>query len=142
MAANALLLPFFATMALTCVVWVYMFARRIPFIQNSGLTPEELATPGRLIEMQPAEVSNPSDNLKNLFEMPVLFYGTVLAIVVTGQVDALYVACAWAFFGFRSLHSLMHCTVNIVMVRFMLYLGSCIALFIMVFCGLAANLGG
>ena len=49
---------------------------------------------------------------------------------------------AWAFFVFRCLHSLMHCTVNIVIVRFVLYLGSCIALFIMVSRALAANLGG
>lgn len=140
MTQQAILVPFFATMTLTFVVWIYMFGKRIPFIQSSGLTPEDLATPGRLLEVQPAEVSNPSDNLKNLFEMPVLFYGVVLALFAAGWVDAFYVACAWTFFAFRCLHSLVHCTFNHVMLRFSLYLVSCLALAAMVLRVLLASI--
>jgi hypothetical protein len=35
--------PFFAMIALTLVVWIYMDARRIPFIMRSNLTPEQLS---------------------------------------------------------------------------------------------------
>ncbi len=142
MAQEAILGPMWATMALTIVVWIVMFARRIPFIQSSGLTPEELAIPGRLAEATPAHVSNPSDNLKNLFEMPVLFYATVLALYASGQVDTVHVGCAWIFFAFRALHSAMHCTVNVVIVRFYLYAASCLALFVMIGRGLVAWLAG
>lgn len=138
---QTILVPFFATMALTFVVWAYMFARRIPFIQRSGLTPEDLATPGRLNAAQPATVSNPSDNLKNLFEMPVLFYAVVLAIFAAGQVDAFYVGCAWIFFAFRCLHSAVHCSFNHVMLRFSLYLVSSLALAAMVLRALWTNVG-
>jgi hypothetical protein len=72
-------------------------------------------------------VSNPSDNLKNLFEIPVLFYGLALYLFVTDQVDAAYVGAAWTFVAFRALHSAVHCTINIVMLRFYLYLVSSLA---------------
>src|SRR5689334_4243848 len=122
--------PFFATMVLTFVVWVYMYARRIPFIQRSGFAPGELS-PARLAELSPAAVSNPSDNLKNLFEIPVLFYALALYLFVTRQVDTAYVTAAWIFVAFRALHSAVHCTINIVMLRFYLYLISTLAVWFM-----------
>jgi hypothetical protein len=105
-----------------------MYIRRISFIQRSGVGPRELAVPGALAELSPPEVSNPSDNLKNLFEVPVLFYALALLLFVTHQVDATYVAAAWVFVAFRVLHSAVHCTVNIVMLRFTLYLVSTLAI--------------
>ena len=61
-----ILLPFVGTMLLTMIVWIYMYARRIPFIMRSKITPEQL-TPSELARLSPPEVANPSDNLKNLF---------------------------------------------------------------------------
>jgi hypothetical protein len=119
--------PVFATVCLTFVVWVYMYVRRIRFITSSGLTPAELAVPGKLAEVSPAAVSNPSDNFKNLFEMPVIFYVLAIVLFVTSQVDATYVWAGWIFFAFRVLHSAMHCTINVVIVRFYLYLISTLA---------------
>ena len=72
-------------------------------------------------------MSNPSDNLKNLFEIPVLFYALTLYLFVTNHVDAAYVSAAWVFVAFRVLHSAVHCTINIVMVRFYLYAVSTLA---------------
>jgi len=57
----------------------------------------------------------------------VLFYALALYLFVTNQVDAAYVAAAWVFAGFRALHSAVHCTINIVMIRFYLYLFATIA---------------
>ena len=127
---QAIFAPFFAQMLLTFVVWVYMYSRRIPFIVGSGLKPDQL-TPAELARLSPPGVANPSDNLKNLFEIPTLFYALVLYVFVTQQVDALYVAVAWAFVAFRVLHSAMHCTANIVIVRFWLYAVSTAALWFM-----------
>ena len=67
------------------------------------------------------EVANPSDNLKNLFEIPVLFYALVLYLFVTNQVDAVYVNAGWVVVAFRALHSTVHCTFNLIMLRFYLY---------------------
>lgn len=112
--------PFFAMIALTVVVWIYMYARRIPFIVRSNFTPEQLS-PVELARLSPPAVSNPSDNLKNLFELPTLFYALVLCLYVTNHVDATFVWAAWLFVGLRVLHSAVHCTFNFVPLRFWLY---------------------
>jgi len=119
--------PFFATMLLTLIVWIYMYVRRINFITSSKISSQDLAVPGALARVSPPAVSNPSDNLKNLFEIPVLFYALTLYLFATKQVDALYVDAAWVFVAFRALHSAVHCTFNLVMLRFYLYLFSTLA---------------
>ena len=123
--------PFFATMILTLVVWFYMYGRRLPFIFSNRLDPKQM-TPLELARVSPPQVSTPSDNLKNLFELPTVFYAVVLYIYVTHQVDAAFVGAAWGFFLFRALHSVVHCTFNFIPLRFVLYVISAIALWFMV----------
>ncbi|MCL6751336.1 MAPEG family protein [Nostoc sp. CCCryo 231-06] len=127
MTQNEVFGPFFATVFLTLLVWVYMYIRRIGFITSQKIRPQDLAAPGTLVHIWPPSVSNPSDNLKNLFEIPVLFYVLVLYLFITKQVDAIYVNAAWVFVGFRALHSIVHCTFNLIMLRFYLYLFATLA---------------
>jgi hypothetical protein len=122
MTQTTIFAPFFATVFLTLVVWVYMYIRRINFISRNKVSSRDLAVPGTLAKLSPAVVSNPSDNLKNLFEIPVIFYALALYLYMTKQVDAVYVGAGWVFVLFRVLHSAVHCTVNIVLLRFYLYL--------------------
>lgn len=131
MEQSAIFAPFLSMTLLTFVVWLYMYARRIPFIQGSNLTPEQL-TPMEFARISPPAVSNPSDNLKNLFELPTIFYAIGLYLYVTNQVDATYLTAAWVFVVFRVLHSAVHCTVNIVLLRFALYFVSAVAIWFMV----------
>jgi hypothetical protein len=130
MTQDAIFSPFFAMMLLTLLVWVYMYIRRISFITRKKISSQTL-TPSELVKISPPAVSNPSDNLKNLFEIPVLFYALVLYLVATQQVDAVYVSAAWIFVGFRALHSAVHCTFNRVILRFYIYLFSTLALWFM-----------
>jgi hypothetical protein len=132
MTPQAIFGPFLATMLLTLVVWVYMYVRRIRFIAASRLDPQDLAVPGELARRSPPALSNPSDNLKNLLEMPVLFYALTLYLFVTGQADAGYVYAGWIFAAFRALHSAVHCTFNLVLLRFWLYAISTAVLWFMV----------
>jgi hypothetical protein len=128
MPQTAIFGPFFAMMLLTLVVWMYMYIRRLRFISRNKINAQDLAVPGALAQLSPPDVANPSDNLKNLFEIPVLFYVLVLYLFVTKQVDALYVISAWCFVVFRVLHSAVHCTINIVILRFALYVFSTLAI--------------
>jgi hypothetical protein len=127
MRQDAIFSPFFATMFLTLVVWVYMYIRRISFIIGRKISQQEISVPGTLAQISPPNVSNPSDNLKNLFEIPVFFYALVLYLFMTKQVDTVYVNAAWVFVVFRILHSAVHCTFNLVILRFYPYLFSTIA---------------
>ena len=129
--------PVFALILLTWIVWAYMYAKRIPFIRSLGLEPNEI-TPAELARRSPPAVSNPSDNLKNLFEVPVIFYALALYLFVSGQVDTMYVVGCWAYVVFRVLHSAVHCTVNIILLRFALYAISSVILFVLTLRALVA----
>jgi hypothetical protein len=70
--------------------------------------------------------------VKNLFELPTVFYAVVLYLFATDQVDAAYLFAAWGFFLFRAMHSAVHCTFNFIPLRFVLYVISAGALWFMV----------
>lgn len=127
----AIFRPFVATMVLTMVVWAYMYGRRLPFIFSNRLDPKQM-TPLELARVSPPQVSNPSDNLKNLFELPTVFYAIVLYLYATARVDTGYVVAAWGFFLFRAMHSAVHCSFNFIPLRFILYVISAGALWFMV----------
>jgi hypothetical protein len=127
---DLILSPFFAMITLTIAVWVYMYARRLPFIFSSNLAPQQL-TPLELARVSPPAVANPSDNLKNLFELPTIFYAVVLCLYAADRVDATYVRAAWTFVALRVLHSIVHCTFNYIPLRFWLYAGSALSLWFM-----------
>jgi len=131
MTQEAIFGPFFVTVFLTLLVWLYMYIRRISFITSNKISSKDLAVSGTLARLSPPAVSNPSDNLRNLFEIPVIFYALALYLFSTRQVDAVYVGAAWIFVAFRVLHSAVHCTFNLVMLRFCLYLCSTLAVWFM-----------
>ncbi|MBD2102503.1 MAPEG family protein [Leptolyngbya sp. FACHB-261] len=122
MAQDAIFSPFFATVFLKLLVWVYIYIRHISFITSRKLHPKDLAAPGKLAQISLPNVSNPLDSLKNLFEIPVLFYALVSYVSIMKQVDVMYVNAAWVFVAFCALHSVVHCASNFVMLRFYLYL--------------------
>jgi hypothetical protein len=62
------------------LVWAYMYGRRLPFIFSNRLDAKKM-TPLELARVSPPQVSNPSDNLKNLFELPTVFYAVVIYLV-------------------------------------------------------------
>ena len=133
MTQNTIFSPFLAMMFLTLLVWVYLFIRRISFITSQKISAQDLSVAGTLAQISPPSVSNPSDNFKNLFEIPVLFYVLVLYLFITQQVDNVYVNAAWIFVAFRALHSAVHCTFNLIMLRFYLYLMAALTLWFMLF---------
>lgn len=65
----------------------------------------------------PGDVSLPNRNMMNLLELPVLFYVLCLSLFVTAHVDSLFLLGAWAYFGLRLLHSIVHLSYNNVMHR-------------------------
>jgi hypothetical protein len=125
--AELIRIPFAGMMLLTLVVWIVMFRRRIGAIRTLGLNPTTRAD----LEAFPAPAVNASNNLQNLFELPVIFYAVVLALLQM-QVTRLDVVCAFGFFVFRIAHSTIHCTYNHIMQRFTVYAIASTFLWIMV----------
>jgi hypothetical protein len=130
MSADAIFLPMLATMTLTAVVWFYMYSLRIPAMRQAGVKIQTYTMPDKVAEHLSDEVNYSANNLKNLFEVPILFYALCLYLFVSGNVDTTYVVGAWLFFLFRTLHSIIHCTTNIVIRRFYCYAASTIVLWL------------
>ncbi|MBT8103634.1 MAG: MAPEG family protein [Gammaproteobacteria bacterium] len=129
---NELILqPMLGMMVLTAIVWFVMYTKRIPAMQKARMPVQTYTTPDKAAELLPDSVNYSAYNLKNLFELPVVFYALCLLLYVTQAVDMTYVIAAWLFFGFRVLHSFVHCTSNVVILRFYLYLAAALALWFM-----------
>ena len=128
---ESIFLPMLGMMALTAIVWFVMYARRIPAMRKARLPAQTYTVPETISQHLPEAVNYPANNLKNLFELPVLFYALCLYLYATGHVDQIYVLAAWLFFILRVLHSIVHCTRNIVMLRFYLYSTAALVLWFM-----------
>jgi hypothetical protein len=113
---------------LTLVMFLWMYATRLPAFSKAKLDPQEAMHPGSYHDRIPSEVRRVADNYNHLFEAPTLFYAAVITIVLLGLADSVHVLCAWAYVAFRVLHSIVQATVNKVAVRFLLFVLSWIAL--------------
>lgn len=123
--------PMLGMLVLTAIVWFYMYAKRIPAMKKARVPAQSYTTPEKAIELLPESINYPAYNLKNLFELPVVFYALCLFLYVTDTVDTACLVAAWLFLAFRVLHSIVHCTSNIVMLRFYLYAAAALALWFM-----------
>ena len=132
MDGSQILAPFLAMMLLTMVVWIVMYVRRIGYLKANRVHPQKLTTPENVAGIIPEEVQLPAYNLRNLLELPILFYALCLYLFLTGSVDAIYVGGAWAFVAIRTVHSIIHCSSNVVMQRFAAYMASSVVLWLMV----------
>ena len=124
--AHPLVLPLLAMVALTLLVWLRLYMVRLPEMRRSKIDPQRLAGSA---DKHLLKDTRASDNFINLFEVPVLFYVLVLATMQAGVHDAALFGLAWAFVGFRALHSLIQCSYNRVVHRFIAYALATLVLF-------------
>ena len=89
MDTNAILGPV-ATLALwSMIMWVWMYATRIPAMQKAKIDAKNLVgTTGRgLDDVLPPEVQWKAHNYNHLMEQPTVFYAVALALAVGGMGD-------------------------------------------------------
>ena len=122
MEPKLILYPLLAMAALTFIVAVVMFRRRVASMKANRIHPQNVATSGQMSTL--IEDSRASDNFRNLFETPMLFYVAMLTIYSTGLICTAHLVFAWAYVLTRCVHSYLQCTANIVMRRFYAFLAS------------------
>lgn len=132
MRQETILYPVMAMFLLTAAVWGLMYVLRIAFVRRNRIDLQSISTPEALNARIPGAANNASNNLKNLFELPVIFYVLCTLLLFLHQVDTVYLFSAWAYAGLRAVHSFIHCTVNIVSFRFVAYFLSSLFLWFMV----------
>ena len=117
------------------VMWVWLYATRIPAIQKSGMVMDPNVTPADLAQALPPSVRWKADNYNHLMEQPTIFYATALVLAVSGHGDGLNAVLAWGYVGLRVIHSLVQALVNVLMVRFAIFM---LASLVLVFLALHA----
>jgi len=117
---NGLIAPVVALVAWTLVMWVWMYATRIPAMRRANVDLDELRRTGAPLVLPP-EVARVADNYNHLHEQPTIFYALALAAQLAGAADAVNVGLAWTYVLLRVLHSLVQATANVIPLRFLIF---------------------
>lgn len=134
----AILGPVVALAAWTMVMWIWMYATRIPAMNRAGIDGVNMVgSTGRslrddLVAKGETRASWVADNYNHLHEAPTVFYAICLVLAMIGQGDNLNATIAWAYVGLRVAHSLLQVLSNRVVIRFGLFALSSLALIALV----------
>jgi len=115
---SPLLAPVVVLCAWTIVMLVWLAVKRAPFMRNRGALPKGV----RGEDMPPGPHNWPAHNYQHLVEQPTIFYAIVLSLVLMGFDHPINVYLAWGYVGLRIVHSIVQATVNIVRIRFTIFL--------------------
>lgn len=126
---NPMLAPVVALVAWTLVMWLWMYATRIPAILKSRMRLDPNAPRGEQMAQLPPAVRWKADNYNHLMEIPTIFYAVALVLAVLGDTSTISVGLAWAFVVLRVAHSLWQSLSNVIQVRFALFVLSTLPLF-------------
>ena len=134
MIGMAILQPVVALAAWTFVMWLWMYATRIPAMSRLKVDPDSLARDpeARLDKLLPPEVQWKAHNYNHLHEAPTVFYAVAIVLAIVGEGDGLNAWLGWAYVALRVVHSLVQATVNKVIVRFIMFVLSSLVLLALV----------
>ena len=126
-----ILKPVVALVAWTLVMWIWLYATRIPAMRRAGLLDAPLiGTVGADLR---AKLNGrdqwPADNYNHLLEQPTLFYAICIVIALSGGDHPVNTAFAWAYVALRVTHSIVQATINRVPLRFGLFAAATFFLF-------------
>jgi hypothetical protein len=117
---SPLLAPVVALVAWSIIMLFWLAIARAP--QLKGRKIPDGARGADLEREQPGRTHWPAHNYQHLMEQPTIFYAVVFALILMGFDQHINVYLAWAYVAFRILHSIFQATVNVVPVRFILFL--------------------
>lgn len=129
--SNLIVQPVIALMSLTFLVWCYMYFLRLRYVIANKVSAQKLATPEQCNSVLPDDINKPSNNFKNLFEAPIIFYTICLLSISIDVIDAPLIYLAWSYVVARFVHSFYHCFMRSVTTRFYAYFVSSIILWAM-----------
>lgn len=130
--------PVVALAVWTMIVWIWMYATRLPAMGRAGIDAKNMVGStgaglrGDLIAKGEVKASWVADNYNHLHEAPTVFYSVAIVLGLIGQGDNLNATIAWVYVALRVAHSLLQIFSNRVVIRFILFALSSIALFMLV----------
>ncbi|MFC7498020.1 MAPEG family protein [Enterovirga sp. GCM10030262] len=130
MQPSPILGPIVALVAWSLVMMLWMAATRLPAMSRKGIRIGTLVG-GRGADLDGVledSIQWKSHNYAHLMEQPTVFYAVALSLALMDQGDGLNLTLAWVYVGLRIAHSLVQAIFNRVLVRFLLFLLSSLAL--------------
>ena len=122
---SPILVPVVALVAWTLVVMLWMAIARGRAFRQMGINFGNIPRGSRgsnLDGKAPDETQWPAHNYNHLMEQPTIFYAIALTLALMGMGTGINYWLAWGYVAFRVLHSIVQSTVNIVAIRFPLFL--------------------
>lgn len=126
------------------IVLLWAAITRFGAFKTSGIDLKTAAPGGRGVNLEgvlPDRVNWKSHNFTHLMEQPTLFYATVLILALTAQDIDTNVMLAWGYVVLRIVHSIWQATVNLIPVRFAIFVLATLCLFGLAINALRATMG-
>jgi hypothetical protein len=128
---SPLFAPVIALVLWSLVMCAWLYATRIPAVTRNRIAYDPRRPAEEFHTQLPAEVRWKADNYNNLMEQPTLFYAVTLTLAMLGGDAALNIGLAWLYVALRIAHSVVQATVNIVMLRFAIFMAATVVLSVM-----------
>ena len=122
--------PVVALVAWSLVMTIWMYAVRFPALARKGISLKGRvgSKGGDLDGVVEPEVQWKAHNHNHLMEQPTLFYAIALTLALMDFGGGINLWLAWAYVGFRVVHSLIQATVNVVLWRFLAHVAASLCL--------------
>ena len=128
---SPILAPVVALVLWSFVMWAWLYATRIPAVTKGKIAYDPRRPAEEFHAQLPASVRWKADNYNNLMEQPTLFYAVTLTLALLGAGDGLNAGLAWLYVGLRIAHSLVQAMINVVMIRFAIFMVASFVLLVM-----------
>ena len=128
---SPILVPLITLVLWSFVMWAWLYATRIPAITRNRIILDPHRTNEEFHAQLPAQVRWKADNYGNLMEQPTLFYAVALTLALLGEGAGLNAALAWLYVGLRIAHSLVHAIINVILLRFAVFMAASVVLLIL-----------
>lgn len=128
---QTILAPVMALVLWSLVMWVWLYATRIPAMRKARIKLDGNLPTTALTQSLPPRVRWKADNYNHLMEQPTIFYATALVLSVTGDGGGLNLQLAWAYVGLRVMHSLVQALVNLIVLRWALFMSATLVLVVL-----------
>jgi len=128
---SPILAPLIALVLWSFVMWAWLYATRIPAVTKNKIVYDPRRPAEEFHAQLPAQVRWKADNYNNLMEQPTLFYAVTLTLAFVGDGASFNAALAWLYVGLRIAHSLVQALINVVMIRFAIFMAGSLILLVL-----------
>ena len=130
----SILQPVVALAAGTMVLWVWMYATRIPAMMATKIDADAYVNePGASLDTYlPPKIQWKAHNYNHLHEAPTVFYAVAIVLAIVGEGDGTNAWLGWLYVALRVFHSLVQATINRVVLRFAVFAVSSLVLIVLI----------